>query len=102
MTIREIHIARREKSRFLRKLAGRLPADDYQRIVKKVKGIALTQEHYAFVDAPDFLWLSFYSWMYHPKGYAYRTEWNHGSKRHIFMHNEIMGVEGGVEHENGG
>ena len=65
-----------------------------------MKLIPLTQNKHTQVDDEMFDFLSKRKWMYHPKGYAYRTEWNHGKKKHIFMHNLIMGVERGIDHWN--
>lgn len=66
-----------------------------------MKTIKLTQNQYAQVDDDLYTPLSMWKWMYHPKGYAYRTDWNSGQKRHIFMHNEVLAVDNGVDHIDG-
>lgn len=65
-----------------------------------MKTIKLTKGKVTQIDDDLYSPLSQWKWMYHPKNYAYRTEWNHGNKIHIFMHNEVLGVEGCVDHIN--
>ncbi len=69
-----------------------LPAGD-------VRMIPLGDGFYAYVDAPDYEWLSRWKWHMHSGGYAARNE----KGKTIFMHRQIMQPPKGmlVDHSDG-
>ncbi len=61
-----------------------------------MKEIKLTKGAFALVDDEDFEWLNTFSWHF-GKRYAVRKE----KGKSVFMHKQIMGASGIIDHING-